>query len=370
MSSTEIANVVVIGGGVIGAAVTAEISRHDDDVFLLEAAPRLGMGTSTRNSGVMHAGIYYTPGSLKAFHCIRGVPMLYQFCAEHDIPHERTGKLIVADNEDHLPILEDLKARGEQNGVEGLEIVDRKFIQTIEPNIVSPIALNSPNTGIVDAEALIKVLERIAKSNGAHILTNTRVTGAEIKNGQAMIRTQHEEFGARVVINCAGLYSDEVARMFGYDQHTIYPCRGEYVELLPSAWKLVNGLVYPLPLPTLHGLGVHFTKTTAGALLIGPNARYVKGKDDYESDRTDLRLFYESAATMAPALRFEDMRMSYTGIRPRLVPEHVHTFADFVITHDPQWPFVIHLIGIESPGLTSCLSIGMSVCEMARAASQ
>ncbi|MGH9769247.1 MAG: NAD(P)/FAD-dependent oxidoreductase, partial [Blastocatellia bacterium] len=282
MSSLETANVVVIGGGVVGTAIIAEISRHYDDVFLLEAAPRLGMGASTRNSGVIHAGIYYKPGSLKAFHCVRGVPMLYEFCAAHNIPHERTGKLIVADSEDHLPILQDLKRRGDVNGVEGLEIVDHEFIRRLEPNIVSPIALNSPNTGIVDAEALIKTLERIAKSNGAHILTNTRVIGAGIENGLAMIRTEREEFDARVVINCAGLYSDEVARMFGYDEHTIYPCRGEYTELLPSARKLVNGLVYPLPLPTLHGLGVHFTKTTAGALLIGPNARYVKNKDDYE----------------------------------------------------------------------------------------
>jgi glycerol-3-phosphate dehydrogenase len=367
MPSLETANVVIIGGGVVGTAVTAEISRHYDDVFLLEAAPRLGMATSTRNSGVIHAGIYYTPGSLKAFHCIRGAAMLYEFCAAHNVPHERAGKLIVADSEDHLPILQDLKQRGDENGVEGLEIVDRKLIQRIEPNIVSPIALYSPNTGIVEAEALIRALERIAKSNGAHILTNTRVVGASVENGLATIRTEREEFGARVVINCAGLYSDYVARMFGYDEHTIYPCRGEYTELLPGARKLVNGLVYPLPLPTLHGLGVHFTKTTAGAMLIGPNARYVKSKDDYESDRTDLRVFYESAARMAPALRFEDMRVSYTGIRPRLAPEHQHTFADFVITRDPQWPFVIHLIGIESPGLTSCLSIGKSVSEMAMA---
>ncbi|MGH9855480.1 MAG: NAD(P)/FAD-dependent oxidoreductase, partial [Blastocatellia bacterium] len=361
MSSLEIANIVVIGGGVVGIAITAEISRHYDDVFLLEASSRLGMVTSTRNSGVIHAGIYYKPGSLKAFHCVRGAAMLYEFCADHSIPHERTGKLIVADSEDHLPVLQDLKRRGDENGVEGLEIVDNKFIRRLEPNIVSPIALNSPNTGIVDAEALIKTLERIAKSNGAHILTNTRVIGADMGNGLATIRTEREEFGARVAINCAGLYSDDVARMFGYDKHTIYPCRGEYAELAPRARKLVNGLVYPLPLPTGHGLGVHFTKTTAGALLIGPNARYVKTKDDYESDRTDLRVFYESAAQMAPALRFEDMRPSYTGIRPRLAPEHQHSFADFVIEHDPNHPSVIHLIGIESPGLTSCLSIGRSV---------
>src|SRR5215470_3436193 len=129
MSSANIANIVVIGGGVIGTAITAEISRHYDDVFLLEAAPHLGMATSTRNSGVIHAGIYYKPGSLKAVHCIRGVPMLYEFCAVHSIPHERTGKLIVADSEDHLPILQDLKQRGDRNGVEGLEIVDNKFIR-------------------------------------------------------------------------------------------------------------------------------------------------------------------------------------------------------------------------------------------------
>src|SRR5215475_7663105 len=366
MSFLETANVVVIGGGVIGTAITAEISRHFDDVFLLEAAPHLGMGTSTRNSGVIHAGIYYKPGSLKAFHCVRGVPMLYEFCAAHNIPHERTGKLIVADSEDQLPIIEDLKRRGDENGAEGLEIVDNRFIRRLEPNIVSPIALNSPNTGIVDAEALIKTLERIAKSNGAHVLTNTRVIGAEIRNGLALIRTEREEFGARVIINCAGLYSDEVARMFGYDKHTTYPCRGEYAELLPGARKLVNGLVYPLPLPTGHGLGVHFTKTTAGALLIGPNARYVKNKDDYENDRTDMREFYESAAQMAPALRLEDMRPSYTGIRPRLTPDHEHSIADFVIEHDPNHPSIIHLIGIESPGLTSCLSISRSVVEMAQ----
>src|SRR5262249_45022626 len=230
----NIANVVIIGGGVVGTAIAAEISRHYDDVFLLEATPRLGSGTSTRNSGVIHAGIYYKPGSLKAFHCVRGVPMLYEFCAAHDIPHERTGKLIVANSEDHLPILEELKKRGDQNGAVGLEIVDRSFIQRIEPNVISPIAIWSPSTGIVEAEELIKTLARIAQSNGAYTLTNTRVLRAEVKDGLVVIHTQREEVAARVVVNTAGLYADDVARMFGYDKHTIYPCRGEYCELLPS----------------------------------------------------------------------------------------------------------------------------------------
>lgn len=362
----DTANVVIIGGGVIGTAIASEISQFADDVFLLEALPRLGLGTSTRNSGVIHAGIYYPPGSLKAFHCVRGVPMLYQFCAEHSIPHQRTGKLIVADSEDHLPQLEALKQNAEQNGVDNLCIIDQSFIRRLEPNIVSPIAIHSPNTGIVEAEELIKTLARIAQSNGAHILTNTKVISAEVHNNLTTLRTEREEVQARVVINAAGLFSDEVAAMFGYDKHTVYPCRGEYAEVIPSRNQIVKGLVYPLPLPTGHGLGVHFTRTTGGALLVGPNARYRQSKDDYESDRTPLEEFYQSAQTMCPELRLEDLRMSYTGLRPRLVPAHVHSFADWVIEHDPRWPSIIHLIGIESPGLTSCLSIGKSVAEMIR----
>ncbi|MEO6726400.1 MAG: NAD(P)/FAD-dependent oxidoreductase [Blastocatellia bacterium] len=362
----EVANVVIIGGGVVGAAIVAEVSRHMDDVFLLEALPRLGLGTSTRNSGVIHAGIYYRPGSLKAFHCVRAVPMLYKFCATHNIPHQKTGKLIVADTKDQLPQLEALVLRAEQNGVEGLRIVDRPFIQQIEPNIISPIAIYSPSTGIVEPEELIKTLARIAQNNGAHILTSTRVIGVEVENNLTTIRTEREEVQARVVINAAGLFADDIARMFGYDKHTIYPCRGEYAEVVPSRAAIVNGLVYPLPLPSGHGLGVHFTRTTGGAMLVGPNARYRQTKDDYDSDRTPLEDFYQSAAMMCPSLRPEDLRLSYTGIRPRLVPEQDHSFADWVIEHDPRWPSVIHLIGIESPGLTSCLSIGQSVAEMAR----
>jgi L-2-hydroxyglutarate oxidase LhgO len=347
--------------------VAAEVSRHYEDVFLLEALPRLGLGASTRNSGVIHAGIYYPPGSLKARHCVRGSRMLYEFCESRHIPHRRIGKLIVAEAEDQLPTLEALKARGGQNGVEGLEIVGRDFIQRLEPNVASPLALYSPNTGIVDAEELLKALARIAEANGAHLLTNTRLLGAEIRDGLALLRTPREEVAARVVVNAAGLYADEVARMFGNERHTIYPCRGEYAELPPGRSHLVNGLVYPLPMPSGHGLGVHFTKNLAGTLLLGPNARYVTSKDDYESGRADLDSFYQSASRILPALRREDLRPSYTGLRARLRPEHDHSFADFVLGPDPQWPFVIHAIGIESPGLTSALSIRADVCEMVRA---
>jgi L-2-hydroxyglutarate oxidase LhgO len=367
MSAGETANLVIIGGGVIGAAIAAETSRHYDDVFLLEASPRLGLGASTRNSGVIHAGIYYQPGSLKAVYCVRGARMLYEFCAAHQVPHRRIGKVIVADSEERLPALQALKQRGEENGVEGLKLLDRDAIRRIEPNVVSPIALHSPNTGIIDAEELVKALARLTRSRGGHILTSTRVIGAEIRGGLAIIRTEREEVAARAVINAAGLYADEIAGFFGSHKYTIYPCRGEYAEVLPGRSQIVNGLVYPLPMPSGHGLGVHFTKTTAGVLQLGPNARYVQSKDDYENNRAELATFYESAAKMVPALRMEDLRAGYTGLRARLLPEFDHSFADFVIEHDPQWPFVIHCLGIESPGLTSCLSIGERVAEMARA---
>ena len=350
----------------IGAAIAAEVSGHFDDVFLLEALPRLGLGSSTRNSGVIHAGIYYTPGSLKAFHCVRGAPMLYEFCEKHRVPHNRIGKLIVADSEEHLPDLEALKGRGEQNGVEGLSLVGPDFIKKLEPNVASPVALYSPNTGIVDTEELIKALARVAQENGGHLLTSTRLLDAEVTNGTTLLRTSREEFAARVVINAAGLYSDVVARMFGETRYTIYPCRGEYAELPPSRSTLVNGLVYPLPMPSGHGLGVHFTKNLAGTLLLGPNARYVSSKEDYENGKADLNSFYESARRIVPQLRLDDLRPSYTGIRSRLLPEHEHSFADFVIGPDPRHPNVLHTIGMESPGLTSCLSIAKAVGEMVR----
>jgi glycerol-3-phosphate dehydrogenase len=366
MRPDHIANIVVIGGGIIGLAVLAELAQHYEDVFLLEAAPRVGLGSSTRNSGVIHAGMYYEPGSLKAFHCVRGARMLYEFCARYNIPHQRIGKLIVADTLDQLPQLEALRQRGDTNGVEGLQIVAQDFIRQREPNLVSPVALWSPNTGIVEAEEYVKTLARLAKERGAHILTDTLLLDVQMQAELALLCTQREEFGARLVINCAGLYADEVARLFGYDKYTIHPCRGEYAELVPSKTGLVNGLIYPLPLASGHGLGVHFTKTTGGQLLIGPNSRYVTSKEDYESDRTLLEEFYASAVPMVPSLRLEDMRLSYTGLRSRLPAAHEHHFADFVIEHDPQWTNVIHLIGMESPGLTSALSVGKSVGEMVR----
>lgn len=362
----DIANVVIIGGGVVGTAIAAEVSRLTGDVFLLEKLPRPGMATSTRNSGVIHAGIYYRPGSLKAFHCVRGARLLYEYCALHGIPHRRIGKLITAESVDQIGQIEELRSRGETNGVEGLEIIDAEAIRRLEPNVVSAVAMHSPNTGIVEPEELVKALAREARENGAWMLTDTPVIGAEVRDGLVRLRTPRETVSARIVINAAGLYADEIARMFGFDRWTIHPCRGEYAELPPSMRGIVNRLIYPLPMPSGHGLGVHFTINMAGTVLLGPNARYVGNKEDYESNPTPLRDFYEAASGMVRGLKLEDLRSSYSGIRPRLPAEDDPSFADFVIEPDPQFDQVIHLIGIESPGLTSALSIGLSVAELVR----
>lgn len=364
---SETAQVVIIGGGVIGLAVAAELSRDVENVFVLEAQPRLGQGASTRNSGVIHAGMYYRPGSLKAFHCVRGRRMLYEFCTRYGVPHERIGKLIVAEREDEFDALDALRRRGEENGVEELEIVGREFIKKREPNVASPLALYSPQTGIIEAEALIKTLERLARENGAHILTGTKVVGLEPgAGGVTRVITEREEAEAQVVVNAAGLYADEVARMAGHDGGTIYPVRGEYAELPPRLSGIVNGLIYPLPPAHGHGLGVHFTKNIAGAVLLGPNARHVARKDDYENDRASLESFHEAASRIVPSLRLEDLRLSYTGIRARLRPAHDSSFADWVIERDPHRPSIIHLIGLESPGLTACLSLGEMISGMIR----
>jgi glycerol-3-phosphate dehydrogenase len=364
---SETAQVIIIGGGVIGLAVAAEISRDVENVFLLEAQPRLGHGASTRNSGVIHAGMYYQPGSLKAKHCVRGARLLYEFCARHGVPHERIGKLIVAEREDEFGALDAIKRRGEENGVEGLEIVGRDFIRKREPNVASPLALFSPHTGIVEPEALVKALARLAQANGAHILTDTKVLGLEPRQGGTVrVTTSHEEAEAAVVVNAAGLYSDEVARMTGHDAHTVYPVRGEYAELPPRLSNIVNGLIYPLPPAHGHGLGVHFTKNMAGAVLLGPNAIHVAEKHDYENNRASLESFYEAASRIVPSLKLDDLRLSYTGIRARLRPAGDSSFADWVIERDPRWPNIVHLIGIESPGLTSALSIGETVGRMVR----
>ncbi len=353
---------MVIGGGVVGLASALATARRGRRVCLLERHPRPGLETSTHNSGVIHAGLYYPEGSLKARLCVEGRERMYAFCAQAGVPHVRCGKLIVA-GRDETPALDSLIATASASGAT-LVPVDRAFVAGKEPHVSADAALWSPDTGWVDADALVRALAReFARHDGIMLVGSPALSIEPGLQGGLIVVTARERIEADVVVNAAGLYADEVSIMAGGEPFTIYPCRGEYAELAPRARQLVRGLVYPVPHASGHGLGVHLTRTIGGAVWIGPTIRFQASKADYEHDRLPLEAFLEPTRLLLPMITLDDLRLGGSGIRAKLHPP-AERFRDFMIRRDSRNPALVHAAGIDSPGLTSCLAIGEMVADL------
>ena len=361
-------DVAVVGGGVSGLASALALAERGASVCLLEREPHPGRATSTHNSGVIHAGLYYPTDSLKARLCVEGRDRLYAFCAAHRVPHARCGKLVIAADDHEVAALETLRQKSHANGVTSVEFVDADFIRAKEPNVRAVAALWSPDTGILESEALVKALEHLCRDRDVAIVVGSPLIGATTHADGIELATPHERFVAGTVVNAAGLHADTMSRLLGASDFHIYPCRGEYAELKPSRRSMVNGLVYPLPHASGAGLGVHLAKTTWGSVTLGPTIHYQESKDDYESGRLPLEAFVEPAQRLLPWVTLADLQPGGSGIRAKLHGPN-QRFADFLIERDAVNPRVIQAAGIDSPGLTSCLAIGARVADLWSAAS-
>lgn len=348
-------NIVVIGGGIVGCHIAYLFSKYGNDVFLLEKERSLGEHTSTRNSGVIHAGIYYPKDSLKATLCVRGRHLTYEFLDKYKIPYKKCGKIIVALVEKEFKAIEELKKRGDENGVENLRIIDAGEIKKIEPRVKAPLAIYSPETGILDMGAYMKTMERIIKEAGVNIVKQCKVISISEDN---KIKTTRGEIESELIINSSGLHSDSIARMCGLDGYEIIPIKGDYYN---TTERVIYGLVYPVP-DSPHSLGIHLTKTLGDETLIGPSAISCPDKEDY-SIKTPREEFVKGALAMVPDLNPQRIYPGYSGNRPK-VYYRGQLKMDFVI--EKQENGRIHLLGIESPGLTAAPAIAEFVLKMVK----
>ncbi len=354
---------VVVGAGVVGLAVARALAQSGREVILVEAGEGIGVGISSRNSQVIHAGIYYPTGSLKAQLCVEGKQRLYAFCDEHGVDYQRLGKLIVATEDSQRDALQALFERGQRNGVDDLQWLDAAQARELEPAVSCVAALWSPSTGIVDSHALMLALQADAEAWGTSIALHTPLLSARCIQGFSlqMGGAQPMTLSCRLLINCAGLAAPHVASQIdGLEPRHIpkaYLCKGSYFAL--SGRAPFRHLVYPAPESA--GLGVHMTLDLGGQARFGPDVEWVE-RIDYAVDPQRGEAFYQAVRRYWPALPDGSLQPAYSGIRPKITGP-TEPAADFVISGPAEHgvPGLVNLFGIESPGLTSCLALAERV---------
>ena len=396
MPSSDIA---IIGGGIVGLATAMRFAETEPSlkITLIEKEPRVGMHQTGHNSGVIHSGIYYTPGSLKAKLCVSGARRMVEFAKENNVPYEICGKLIVATEAKEIPWLRQLFERGTANGVPGLRMLTRDQIPDIEPHATGVLGLHSSSTGIIDFTAVAQAMARRLAGKGGEVKTGFRAIAAKSTEGETVIETSGGEVRAKFVINCGGLYSDEIARKMGVEPRVrIVPFRGEYCLVRDSRRSLVRHLIYPVPVPDLPFLGVHFTRTVDGKLEAGPNALLALAREGYQRNnfhagefssmlgdvafwkmifrywKTGIFEFYRAMSKkgfahelqkLVPEIKEEDLVEGPSGVRAQCVDENGFLVNDFKIVEGPN---SLHVLNVPSPAATSSLAIADYIISLAQ----
>ncbi len=360
-------NVAIIGGGIVGMAIAARLSETVSGIVVLERNKKIGQEVSSHNSGVIHSGIHYPRNSLKARLCVLGNEMIYNICRENRIPCSRLGKLTVAKGEEEIKEIERLLKQGEENGVEGLSIMEGSDVRKMEPNVEVDSALYSPSSGIIEADDLLNFFNAKAVANGASVALGSNVLGLKrVESGyevSGMGGGTRFSFQADTVINSSGLYSDKIATMVGIDidrqGYRLHYCKGDYFRV--SGDPPVRRLVYPVPKGP--GLGIHLTPDSTGSIKLGPNAYYVRDIDYVV--RSKAEEFREDVMRYVPLMGSRHIHEDSSGIRPKLQGPG-DPFRDFVIKEESDIGYhgFINLIGIESPGLTASPAIADYVSEI------
>lgn len=390
-------DIAVVGGGIVGLSFAMQATEQFPRlrIVILEKEAAVARHQTGHNSGVIHSGVYYKAGSLKARLCVAGAREMVQFCEQHGIPHEVCGKLIVATNAEEAARLDELQTRGTGNGLEGLQLLEREAMLEIEPHVGGIRALQVPSTGITDYAAVTAKYAEIATSRGTEVMTNAAVVGFDRSQCEVVVRTRAGDFTARYVVNCAGLYSDRVARLAGDDPGMILiPFRGEYYDLATSRQSLVRGLIYPVPDPRYPFLGVHFTRRIHGNVDAGPNAVLAFRREGYRfSDfhlgeamevlmdsgframakvhwknglaefRRSLRKrdFVRSCQRLVPEIKMEDMTPGGSGVRAQAVSADGKLVDDFRFVARERF---LHVLNVPSPAATASLPIGREILKM------